>query len=212
MTKSILNFELTAFYDCHQSSLDYEDFINESGFRIGENFLIIGDKYAPKWKKSHLQKMKKMELVELAIGIQGNYNAECYTKADLINDLLCVDNEDFYKWYVSENGWRDSEYEFISRGYCQGDAVKVIFAQQKGYEWVTEQFIDHLLWDTPVFARLEFLNGSQEIMLCDYLSDSYTWEADDLVKNFKERYNGAWKNQIVDWLENNLPDTLVYMH
>lgn len=110
----------------------------------------------------------------------------------------------------------------VSRGYCQGDYSEIIIPKIvldsfiEGCENMgtpeqvgeaLQETIDHLLWDQPLYARLEIeINGgTQEFYFDEYMKDQYNYCEDELLSIFNEQYQGLEKEYINSWLVDNLP-------
>jgi hypothetical protein len=101
-----------------------------------------------------------------------------------------------------------------TRGYSQGDWAKV-FINIPSYEKVTgkpfddvaethlKKNIDHLFWDSPVYARLEI--GVDELHLEQYLSNPYQWDKEEVLRNIKDQ-----PDHIMEYLINELPEEPSY--
>lgn len=230
----MIKFELSIAYRNWLAHSYYQDFVSGADGsyvktydgRRGVDYMVVFESqdvaYEPYYKRSELARMRKADLFEQAI----KYNSYCgyvedYHKDTLIDDLLKVTKEQYYdKHYEETDRWYDLECDFESRGYCPGDATKVVFVGNVPY---TKGYIDNLLWDSPVGGRLtiyevedgEFLHKAEEteideIDLYEFLDDEYKYDKGDLLSNFAKRYDGDYKNELYEYLEAHLPDNLDY--
>ncbi|AGH32107.1 hypothetical protein VPHG_00040 [Vibrio phage 11895-B1] len=72
--------------------------------------------------------------------------------------------------------------------------------------------IDHLLWDAPVYCRLEI--DEDEFNFDEHMEDLYTYDKGNMIKIFTENCDKSMKQDeikyIVEWLEGYLPDIPEY--
>lgn len=133
--------------------------------------------------------------------------------------LYCTDN---YREFLDTNF--DSKYlTFESRGYCQGDYSEIIVPKKvidsyindknsainsnEDFEKVfSDNTFDRLLWDQPIYARLEI--DDQEFYFDEYMPDQYDYDKDNMIKLFDDNYKGDKKALIIEFLENELPGNL----
>lgn len=121
-----------------------------------------------------------------------------------------------------QNTFECNYITLVSRGYCQGDYSEIIIpkiildnfiegcenmntSEQVGE--ALQETIDHLLWDQPIYARLEIeINGNiQEFYFDEYIKDPYNYCEDELLSIFDKQYQGKEKEYINSWLVDNLP-------
>lgn len=168
------------------------------------NFIVIygneKDKEQSYFKKSHLARMKKDDLIELWDNLDLGYNCDDYTKADLIDDLMRVNVEGYYQTMHENLTFREFDDEFVdyaSRGYCQGDYVGVVFHNVPEKEWESlSQEIDHVFWDCPTDGTIYITttttdskgNHSEktdEIYVFDFMDDIYNHDIDCIVSQLE---------------------------
>ena len=206
-----VEFTLRVGYDNDLSQIYFDDFKAEvdsgNGLmfygRNGVDYLVLGDVCKPFFKKSQLNKMKKDELISLCYDL-GIYINDDYTKNDLIDELSQITIEDYYKNHYDNTPWHDLECSFTIRGYCQGDALKVLLLDDANPLYYTESFLQNLFYDTPFYATATFLG--QEIYLGEYSNSVYEYDKDEIINNFSNQYNGVYKQRLITFLENSLPD------
>lgn len=228
----MLKFELNAYYNSDMSYINFSDFKSCNNVIIEDSVCIIfnnGSGNKPYFKKSRLAKMTKDQLVELAGNLELFDYAENYNKTELVEELSKLDNESFYKRAYAGNCLPCCDY--IVRGYSQGDAVKV---WQIGGEEYSKEYLTNLFFDAPVYATLRIFEIEQGVFLHDakakeyaefyldeLLEDSYSYDKDKIINNFKlynresykdleEKYNINLEQAIKDYLRKNLPNDLDY--
>lgn len=207
----ILDFNLTALADTHLSQIYFEEFINGSDcpvLLIGDYFLIVGDTDKPYFKKSHLFKMKKRELEELAAILCSFYYDA--TKQELIYELEGITIADYYK--AVAQGWHSAkDYDFIIRGHSQGDAVKVLLLEDAP-KHITEDYLTNLFYDCPSYIRLDITNNlteeERELYLDELLSNTYHYDKEEIIDNISQYDDLDYKEEILEYLKSNLPDYL----
>lgn len=138
-------------------------------------------------------------------------------------DLYC--DTDFAK-FLSDN-YNKNYITLESRGYSQGDYSEIILTKElidhyiENFEELAtadqaakflQSTIDHLIWDAPLYARLEIETDQdeQEFYFDEYLTDFYNYDKDQLVQIFNDNYTGDHKVYISEWLTDNLPDHADY--
>lgn len=193
------------WYEDWKHELEYSNsLLTFSHHRNGTDFIVICDEMnEPHYTKAELKAMKKDCLIDMACD-NGVYINDCYTKAEIIDEIYnSVDNECYYRHLYENTQWRDLPYDFIARGHSQGEAVKVI-NNSKQYAYYDKEAIENLFYNTPIFAGIiEFLD--QEIYLDDYVDSCYNWNKETLLSNFKERYKGWYKQRLIEVIKS-LPD------
>jgi hypothetical protein len=188
--------EISVFYDYDAARLGYEQMLaGEWGADVitfgdgqTDRMVFCDNKKLPYFKEYKLKRMKKAELMKLACETDlhcYDTDADLFTKQELINDLMCVSVEDFYRAEYAAKYWHNLDRDFISRGYSQGDAVLVKFHGEvlKKEPWLTKAAIDHTLWDAPFYCRL-VVNGV-EYEANDHISDQYNYDAAEIESILK---------------------------
>ena len=204
-------FEHYAKYSNDLSQVYFDYFNNEiknQSLWFGDrqtDYLVIFEseafKNAPYYKKSVLSKMKKSELFELCemFELIGYWKDEKdYLKSELIDELLTVDNEQFYRNHYDENSWRDLDYSFIVRGYSHDNAVKVLLVGDVE-KCINEDYLQNIFFDSPV-------DGSVTI----YKDDVFLGEINFYELNNFNEYDYFDKYKLIEYLENSLNDQLSY--
>jgi hypothetical protein len=198
--------------------MDYNDFLNNASgeepvfkLDLGNRdciAYIIGDISKPYFKKSHLTKMKKAELVELSEKYLGYYsfNPDEYTKAEMVEGLKDISIKKHYEmlaenytyWEFQENIPHDW---FTSKGYSQGDArivIRVDAELTKSYK----EYIHHILWDSPINFKLT-VDGT-EYNGDEFMKDYYEYDKREILGKIKAHPDLTPYVKI--WVEENLPD------
>ena len=220
---------LTACLDGGLSQIYFDDFKGEMFARMlsysgrnGMEFLVlmgeglsINDKH---YKISHLNKMKRAELLKECALFEECFDPEWYdvteTRAELISYLSDKDHEDYYNaLYRSDISWYDLPSTFEVTGYSQGDVFKVLIIG-KGIEYINSQFLENIYFSTPFSVRLaiEEQNDNETIIdLAEYVNNYSCYDREEALKHFTEalkQYN--YKEQVIEFLEENLPKVLDY--
>lgn len=133
------------------------------------------------------------------------------------------DVSELFQEYLTPN------YQILtSRGYCQGDYSEVIFTKplidqmrseltackNMTDQQIAEYFqkdIDHLLWDSPLYARLT-IDDSEEIYLDEAMTDLYTWDKEKALGYVNKTLTHENKAYILKWLDDNLPEQPEYRY
>lgn len=214
---AVLNLENTVRRDSDLSRIYYEEFIENLGddlFRGGHNgeldYWVIGDldKPAHTWKE--LRGMTKDDLIDLCYDYDiGWYDMSSTTKKEIIENLREVSIGNAMKMRVRNKTWRElDEYTFIARGYCQGDAIKVLILDKKDYGWVTETKVENACFGTPVGGSItiEDVNGNEleEVYIDELVEDAYQYmDWDDVIRVIEEELESPYKAMILDELKSN---------
>lgn len=228
----MLKFELNAFYDTDLAYWNMKDFKNENDLILEDRICVIfnnGSADLPYFKKSQLARLSKDQVVELAELYKGISYKDGLLKAELIEELLTVTNEQFFRRAYEINCLPCCD--FTLRGYSQGEVIKV---WQVGGDIYSKQYLQNLFFDTPITCRLKifeieesvFLHDSKmeeldDFYLEDLLDDYYTWDKDKIIEGFYladfkyckevgEKYGVNLFLKIKEYLKENLPKALDY--
>jgi hypothetical protein len=201
-----------AFADTDLAQHYYNDFMSCEDcpvLRVNDYFLIVGDTSTPQFKKSHLGKMRKNDLLLLAQEFFGNDYYDC-TKKELIEDLMMLTIGEYYQ--AKTFGWGSVEdYDFIITGYSQGDAIKVLLLDDAP-KYITEDYLTHLFFDCPAHIGLEVVNNvtevESEIYLEELLSNIYDYDKSEILDKLALDNTLEYKAEVLEFLESNLPDYL----
>lgn len=133
-------------------------------------------KNAPHFKASELRKKTKEELHTLRGDLLDCYT-DC-TKQEIIEDLLEITNEDYYRFAV------DLEPDYKIFGYSQGDMIAVIDLSGMA---TNREYLRNLFFDCPLAGCITETNietGEEtEYFFNDYLDDGYSYNKEELVRN-----------------------------
>lgn len=215
-------------YDCDLANLYFSDFqeghMNDNinlffGSRqtdylvIFENEKVLNESY---YKKSKLARMNKDELYGL------NYfhdsilwrNKE-FLKSELIDNLLSINNEEYYKNHYEKDCYKDLDFDFAISGYNQGDycKVKIVGNVEK---WINKDYLTNIFYDTPISGIIEvFKDGVliDEFSLYDINNfDEYAYYDKDKLIDMIADYcsNKDYKDLLVTYLNDNLNDIIDY--
>ena len=207
-------------YSSDLGEMYFEDFKADNSVlmlsgRNGVDYIVIGALGQPYFKISHLNKRTKSDIwLEFEwLAVKYDYNAENYTKKELIELLMQVDNEDYYKALYNNQSWRElSEYDFIESGYSQGDSCKVLVLDKKEYHYIDNEYISNILYNQPMSGTIELYyddNLIVELYIDEYI-DSYSYyDKQDLIDNIKKQYTGLYKDALFNLLDT-LPDQINY--
>ena len=174
---------------------------------IIENEKVANTSY---YKKSKLARMKKDELYGL------NYyhdlilwrNTELL-KSELIDNLLSVTNEEYYKNHYEKEDYQNLDYDFAVRGYNQGDYCKVKLVGNVE-EWINKDYLTNIFYYTPIRGIIEvFKNGSliDEFNLYDLedFNEYDSYDKDKLIGMIADYCsNKDYKGLLVTYLNDNL--------
>lgn len=130
--------------------------------------------------------------------------------------------DESYRDFLESNF--DSNYlTFESRGYSQGDYSEIIVPKKVLDSYInnktcvinsiedfekefSDSTFDNLLWDQPIYARLEI--DGQDFYFDEYMVDRYDYDKDTIIKLFDDNYKGDNKALIIEFLTNELPESL----
>ena len=218
---SLYDFKVNISYDTDLANIYFNDFkeghMNDNinlffGKRendylvIFENEKVLNESY---YKKSKLAKMNKEELYGLNYYHDLVWRNKTFLKSELIENLLSVNNEEFYKNHYEKEYYQDLEFDFAVRGYNQGEYIKVKIVGNVE-KWIDKEYLTHLFYDTPVSGVIEvFKNGSliDDFHLNDLANfneyDSY--DKDKLIAMIVDYCsNEDYKDLLIAYLNENL--------
>ena len=224
---SLYDFKVNVCYDTDLANLYFNDFkeghINNNvnlffGSRqtdylvIFENEEVLNESY---YKKSKLAKTLKDELHGL-----NNYHdliwlTASYSKDELIDNLLSVNNEEYYKNHYEKEHYQDLDFDFAIRGHGQGDycKVKIVGNVEK---WIDKDYLTNIFYNTPISGNIEvFKNGSliDDFHLYDLANfNEYDYYDKDKLIAMTADYcsNKDYKDLLIAYLDKNLSDTIDY--
>ncbi len=121
-------------------------------------------------------------------------------------------NPENFSHFLAQHYEKDF-YEVETKGYCQGDVKTVVIpnevfaengeepSQENAEDW--NKTISNLCWDQPLYCRIKI--DGEEFDLVEDVKDSYSYDKDEIIKNFDNQYNGTDKDYIRTWLSESLP-------
>lgn len=230
----MIKFKLNTFKDTELSQIFCREFLDgcECPVIYKNDYLVIFEdttKAEEKaFSKSKLQKMKKADLWAICDDLAIDWIDEESTKAEIIEELQALSKFDYYERLANEQGYSCKDFDFVISGYSQGDSVKV---KRVGKAYHSQDYLTNLFYDTLCYARLSIVEVAEsqfahnakteeleEIDLAEFLSNSYEWSKDEILKGFKnssydftdldQKFGVNMKAEILKYLEQNLPDEL----
>ena len=179
---------------------------------IIENEKVANTSY---YKRSQLVRMKKDELQGLNYYYDLIWRNTELLKSELIDNLLSVTNEEYYKNHYEKEYYQNLDYDFTIKGYSQGDCFKVKLVGNVE-EWINKDYLTHLFYDTPIKGIVEvFKNGSliDEFSLNDLedFNEYDYYDKDKLIDMIADYCsNKDYKDLLVTYLNDNLNTTIDY--
>lgn len=224
----MIKFELFVERDQFLGRKQWEDFVNGVdgtsvqmfyGRNGGVDYCVIYENEAKRYEPHFLYAVNSLTYDELkglcfdlGIDIDGSEEVE-----DLKQKVLEVDNEDYFEWCYENKNYGDLDYDFMINGYNQGEFCKVLFVSKTPTHEKEE--LENIFYNTPIVAELkiykvevsEFEQDNKEYLigcvdLCDFLEDNYDYDKQQMIDNFAGGYTEDFKEQILVYLEKNLPD------
>ena len=210
----LANFHFNEFKDGHMS-----DNINLFfGSRqtdylvIFENEKVLNESH---YKRYKLARMTKDELYGLNYYHDLIWRNKTFLKSELIENLLSVNNEEYYRNSYEKEHYQDLDFDFAVRGYNQGDyfKVKIVGNVEK---WIDKEYLTNICYDTPISGNIEvFKNGSliDDFHLYDLTSfneyDSY--DKDKLIAMISDYCKDKdYKDLFIAYLDKNLNTDIDY--
>ena len=226
---SLYDFKVNICYDTDLANLYFNEFkdgyINDNVnlflgshgtdyLVIFENEKVLNESY---YKKSKLARMNKDELYGLNYYHDLVWRNKTLLKSELIENLLSVNNEEYYKNHYEKEYYQDLDFDFAISGHSQGDycKVKIVGNVEK---WINKEYLTNIFYDTPISGIIEvFKNGSliDEFQLYDLANfneyDSY--DKDKLIAMVADYCsNKDYKDLLIAYLNENLNNKLDYIY
>lgn len=206
-----INIELNIHYDCDLARNELEDFIQEPEVlalrdRRGciDYIVLAPDLSTPYLSLSALRRMTKEQLTVLQLMNFGTgYD---YTKQELIDELSRVTKADYLTELHRNTPYRDLPYTYNVNGYSQGDNCRVYDMYPEGKAPYDREYINHLLWDAPIYGTLS-VNG-EEYYIDQYLDNSYEYDTEALLRNLAD--HTELSPEALQQIEKLLPSELEY--
>lgn len=216
-----ISFSQNICLDGALASMYFDEFIdNASGCHDVQKFddyLVIYGSNAKKtdkyFKKSQLTKMRKPELIDLCNMLDVWY-WDSDTKSEIIDELMRVDNEDYYKAHYQATDYHDLDYDFSFSGYRQRDNYKVKTVG-KVEPWLDSDYLTHIFYDAPLTGTIEVtINGVvvNDISICEFMDDEYAcWDKSTFIeKCAKYVSNLDYKDLLIEFLKDELRESVEY--
>ena len=214
-------------YDCDLANIYFSDFkvgnmsnnVNLFFCSRQTDYLVIIENEtvanASYYKKSQLARMNKEELYGLNYYHDLIWRTADLLKDELIENLLSVNNEEYYRNCYEKEHYQDLDFDFAVRGYSQGDycKVKIVGNVEK---WIDKDYLTNIFYNTPISGNIEvFKNGSliDDFQLYDLANfneyDSY--DKDKLIAMIVDYCsNKDYKDLLVAYLDKNLNTAIDY--
>ena len=179
---------------------------------IFENEKVLNESY---YKKYKLARMNKDELFGLNYYHDLLWRNREYLKSELIDNLLSVNNEEYYRNSYEKEDYRNLECDFIVEGYNQGDYCKVKLVGNVE-KWINKDYLTNIFYNTPLKGNIEvFKNGSliDDFHLYDLANfDEYdSYDKDKLIAMTADYCsNEDYKDLLIAYLDKNLNTDIDY--
>ena len=179
---------------------------------IFENEKVLNESY---YKKSKLARMNKDELYDLNHYHELALRNKTLLKSELIDNLLSINNEEYYKNHYKKECYKDLDFDFAIEGYNQGDycKVKIVGNVEK---WIDKDYLTNIFYGIPISGNIEvFKNGSliDDFHLYDLANfDEYDYYDKDKLIAMTADYcsDKDYKDLLIAYLDKNLSDTINY--
>lgn len=217
---SLITFSHNISYDTGISQIYYDEFISNADgchdVQKFDDYLVIygsdvsrNDKH---FNEDEVALLSDDELNDLSTSLSLNYDID--DKDDLIDELLSLDNEDYYIKYYAETYYRNLDYTFSFNGYSQGDSYLV---QTVGNveSWLNDDYLTHIFYDAPIYGNIEiYINGEcvNEFSIYEFMQDEYaSWDKDKFINQLSDYVKGLeYKDLLIEYMQDNLPNHLDY--
>ena len=133
----------------------------------------------------------------------------------MIDNLLSINNEEYYKNHYEKDCYKDLDFDFAISGYNQGDYCKVKIVGNVE-EWINKEYLTNLFYNTPISGTIEvFKDGSliDEFSLYDInnFNEYDYYDKDKLIAMIADYCNNKdYKDLLVNYLSDNLNATIDY--
>ena len=214
-------------YDCDLANLHFNVFkeghMNDNinlffGSRQTDYLVIIENEEMANesyYKKSKLARMNKDELYGLNYYHDLIWRTASCSKDELIENLLSVNNEEYYRNSYEKEDYQDLDFDFIVKGHNQGDCfkVKIVGNVEK---WIDKEYLTNIFYNTPVSGNIEvFKNGSLiddfHLYELDNFNEYDCYDKDKLIAMTADYCsNKDYKDLLIAYLDKNLSDTINY--
>lgn len=206
LSSSGVNIECTAFYDTDRSRMDFEDnfkIIQHDGYRTNTIAFYVDHGNVPDHDEIEF-KMQGTEEQKIACLKKEGYTDDDMPPPEDIDDCILdiygekitlLNYEDFNNVFAPLSVKPSKQIEkLITRGYSQGDYAEVFYCPddlEKAWGKKPEaddlqKTIDHLFWDSPVYATVKI--NDDEFSYWDQPEyDDYEWDREKFLKWVAEK-------------------------
>ena len=227
---SLYDFKVNVSYDTDLANLYYNVFkdghMNDNvnlffGSRetdylvIFENEKVLNESY---YKKSKLARMNKASLYELLEKHNRNIcNIEHITKLDMIDCLLEIDNQEYYRNSFEKELYQDLDFDFVVIGHSQGECFRVKLVGNVD-KWINKEYLTNICYNTPITGNIEvFKNGSLiddfHLNDLDNFNEYDSYDKDKLIAMISDYCsNEDYKDLLVAYLDKNLDTDINYSY
>lgn len=221
-----VNIELNAFYDTMIARMDFEENFHGVNVSVPDGFYgevyfftcFGADVFIENDTRNYKVECNSKTLIRHLIDFCGGdvrdllREVEVSTRDDVRTILGQIESHLYYENEINDFYSRYFEPDFQiyeTRGYSQGDVATIIVDNKTELTDSMKQLIDNLFWDQPIYARLE-CNGEEYYL--DENVDRYDYDKDNMIEQFKKDNVGCEHfDQIVEFLSDNLPESLDYV-
>ena len=218
---SKFTFQHHIAYDCDLANLYYNVFkeghMNDNvnlffGSRetdylvIFENEKVLNESH---YKKSKLARMNKDELYGLNYYHDLIWRNREYLKSELIDNLLSVNNEEYYRNSFEKEYYQDLDFDFVVIGHSQGECFRVKLVGNVD-KWINKEYLTNICYNTPISGNIEvFKNGSLiddfHLNDLDNFNEYDYYDKDKLIAMISDYCsNEDYKDLLVAYLDKNL--------
>ena len=222
---SKFSFNHSISHDCDLAEIRFNDFKNGHmndnvnlffGNRstdylvIFENEKVLNESY---YKKSKLDRMNKDELYGLNYYHDLLWRNENVLKSELIDNLLSVNNEEYYRNHYEKEYYQYLDFDFAIGGNNQGDYIKVKLVGNVE-KWIDKKYLTNIFYDTPISGIIEVFEDGvlvDEFNLYDINNfDEYAYyDKDKLIAMIADYCKDKdYKDLLSTYLYKNLSDTI----
>ena len=225
MSKFTFNHHIA--YDCNLANLYFSVFkeghMNDNvnlffGSRQTDYLVIIENEEMANeshYKKSKLARMNKEELYGLNYYHDLIWRNREYLKSGLIENLLSVNNEEYYRNSFEKELYQDLDFDFVVIGHSQGECFRVKLVGNVD-KWINKEYLTNIFYNTPLSGNIEvFKNGSLiddfHLNDLDNFNEYDYYDKDKLIAMISDYCsNKDYKDLLVAYLDKNLSDTINY--
>ena len=119
--------------------------------------------------------------------------------------------KDLWIAMANDNGGiklKDGWSMFHSRGYSKGDYCTVVGKSEYIDNPGTQTAIEHMLWDAPVYCRVEV--DGEEYFIDEEMNDRYDYDKDEAIEILKRQMGDKWDDEIEEYINENMPENPEY--